>query len=171
MEDERSYYHIAWTAFGEDGSEKEVPLAITAGDDERVVLLFASFARAKRYMHTFLAKSWRELRALKPGGTVPVGGQTFTARYHWPSFSWSSRAGALRGYGFLPHYNGTIYRERKGGHVESRQGWGIVIGAFVGALLGGVLGRIAFGPGVGLYVGIVLGAAIGGILSGAGGRR
>ncbi len=56
MEDERSYYHIAWTAFGEDGSEKEVPLSITAGDDERVVLLFDSFDRAKRYMHTFLAK-------------------------------------------------------------------------------------------------------------------
>jgi hypothetical protein len=56
VEDERSYYHIAWTAFGEDGNEKEVPLSITTGDDERVVLLFDSFERAKRYMHTFLAK-------------------------------------------------------------------------------------------------------------------
>ena len=65
MEDERSYYHIAWTAFSEDGNEKEVPLSINAGDEERVVLLFDSFDRAKRYMHTFLAKegiaNWRDL--------------------------------------------------------------------------------------------------------------
>jgi hypothetical protein len=56
VEDERSYYHIAWTAFSEDENEKEVPLSINAGDDERVVVLFDSFDRAKRYMHTFLAK-------------------------------------------------------------------------------------------------------------------
>ena len=71
MEDQRSYYHIAWTAFGEDGSEKEVPLAITAGDDERVVLLFDSFDRAKRYMHTFLAKQGiAKRRDLEPNMAV-----------------------------------------------------------------------------------------------------
>lgn len=71
MEDERSYYHIAWTAFSEDGSEKEVPLSITGGDDERVVLLFDSFDRAKRYMHTFLAKEGiAKRRDLEPNMAV-----------------------------------------------------------------------------------------------------
>ncbi len=76
MEDERSYYHIRWTAFSEDGNEKEVPLSINAGDDERVVLLFDSFERAKRYMHTFLAKEGiAKRRELEPNmAVIPVMG-------------------------------------------------------------------------------------------------
>ncbi len=80
MEDERSYYHIRWTAFSEDGNEKEVPLSINAGDDERVVLLFDSFERAKRYMHTFLAKEGiAKRRELEPNmAVIPVmGGQSW----------------------------------------------------------------------------------------------
>jgi hypothetical protein len=73
--------------------------------------------------------------------------------------------------GPLFHYNGAMYRERKGGGVESRQAWGIGIGAFVGAVLGGIMGPAAFGPGVGLYVGIALGAAIGAGLGGILARR
>jgi hypothetical protein len=71
VEDERSYYHIVWTSFGEDGSEKKLPLSINAGDDERVVLLFDSFDRAKRYMLTFLAKEGiAKRRDLEPNMTV-----------------------------------------------------------------------------------------------------
>jgi len=80
MEDERSYYHIAWTAFSEDGNETEVPLSITAGDDELVVLLFDSFDRAKRYMHTFLAKQGiAKRRDLEPDMTsiTVMGGQSW----------------------------------------------------------------------------------------------
>jgi hypothetical protein len=73
--------------------------------------------------------------------------------------------------GPLFHYNGAMYRERKGGRVESRQAWGIGMGAFVGAVLGGIMGPAAFGPGVGLYVGIALGAAIGAGLGGTLARR
>ncbi len=54
---ERSYYHINWSAFDEEGNEKYVPLAVSADDGERAVLLFDSFERAKRYMHTFLIKN------------------------------------------------------------------------------------------------------------------
>ncbi len=43
-------------------------------------------------------------------------------------------------------------REEGGAHMESRQAWGIGIGAFVGAVLGGLVGGVAFGPGV-VYVG------------------
>jgi hypothetical protein len=54
---ERDYYHISWTEVDESGNEKSAPLAVTADDDEeRVVLVFDSFDRAKRYMHTFLVK-------------------------------------------------------------------------------------------------------------------
>jgi uncharacterized protein YxeA len=80
VEDERSYYHIAWTPFSENGNEKEVALSINAGDEERVVLLFDSFDRAKRYMHTFLAKegiaNWRDLEPNM--AVIPVmGGQSW----------------------------------------------------------------------------------------------
>jgi hypothetical protein len=67
---------------------------------------------------------------------------------------------------FLLYYNGIIYRKRKGVHVESRQAWGIGIGAFVGAVLGGVIFSVAGGTGIVFYVGIALGAAIGAGLGG-----
>ncbi len=71
MDEERNYYHINWTAIDEEGNEKEVPLAVTADDDERVVLVFDSFDRAKRYMHTFLVKNGLvERRQLAPNIAV-----------------------------------------------------------------------------------------------------
>ena len=69
------------------------------------------------------------------------------------------------------HYNGTIYRERRGVLVESKQAWDIGIGALVGAVLGGILGRLSMGPGFGLYVGIALGAVVGVFLGAALSRR
>jgi len=57
VDEERDYYHITWTAIDENGNKKEVPLSVSGDDDERVVLLFDSFDRAKRYMHTFLVKN------------------------------------------------------------------------------------------------------------------
>ena len=57
MGEERTYYHINWTAIDEGGNEKDVPLSVSGDDDERVVLLFDSFDRARRYMHTFLIKN------------------------------------------------------------------------------------------------------------------
>lgn len=57
MEEGRNYYHINWTAFDKGGGEKEVPLSVSDADGERVVLVFDSFKRAKRYMHAFLVKN------------------------------------------------------------------------------------------------------------------
>lgn len=71
MSEERSYYHIMWTAIDEGGNEKEVPFAVAGENDERVVLLFDSFDRAKRYMHTFLVKNGLvKRRALAPNLAV-----------------------------------------------------------------------------------------------------
>ncbi len=59
------------------------------------------------------------------------------------------------------HYNGAIYRERKGGRMESRQLIGTALGCFLGAVLGMVIARMTVGPGIGAYVGIGLGVAVG----------
>ncbi len=67
MNEGRDYYYINWTAFDEDGGKKEVPLSVSGDDGERVVLVFDSFDRAKRYMHTFLAKNG----LVKRGELVP----------------------------------------------------------------------------------------------------
>ncbi len=71
----------------------------------------------------------------------------------------------------LIHYNSAVYRERKGGRMESRQLIGVGIGALVGAVLGLVIGRMAFDSEIAGYVGIALGVAIGVALWGAWARR
>ena len=56
---------------------------------------------------------------------------------------------------------------RKGGCMESRQGWGIGIGAAIGAVLVAALfDYLALGPGaLGAGIGGALGALVGGTLS------
>jgi len=66
------------------------------------------------------------------------------------------------------HYNGVIYRGRKGSWrmESSRQLIGIAIGAALGAVLGAVLfDYLALGPGaLGAGIGAALGALLGGVL-------
>ena len=94
MNEGRNYYHINWTAFDKSGGETEVPLSVSDADGERVVLVFDSFKRAKRYMHAFLVKNGlvrrRELSrntaviairgpvlgSLEPAHLFSVGGKT-----------------------------------------------------------------------------------------------
>jgi hypothetical protein len=68
----RNYYHINWTAFDKSGGEKVVPLYVSDADGERVVLVFDSFKRAKRYMHTFLAKNGLVRRRMLARSTAVI---------------------------------------------------------------------------------------------------
>jgi hypothetical protein len=95
-EDERSYYHITWTAIDEEGNEKEVPLGVAGGDGECVVLLFDSFERAKRYIHAFLAKnSVVSKRELPPHiAVVTVMGSVLGSPYPGHIFSVGQKTSA-----------------------------------------------------------------------------